>query len=415
MKTTTAFVFLSLALSCASAAYADTFGSDVNMFDIEFVTIGNPGNAADTTGNPNPAGSVDYTYRIGKYEISEDMIDKANASGGLGIPKDVRGPNKPATSVSWNQAARFINWLNTSTGSTPAYKFAIQPGESGYSSNANIQLWTPSDAGYNPSDLYRNSLAKYFLPSDDEWYKAAYYDPIADVYYDYPTGSDTAPTKVASGTTAGTAVWGWSTTADPADITLAGGLSPYGTMAQGGNVWDWEETDFDLVNDSISSTTRPSWGQLVAPRGRHHVDVGPGPQRLAVVKFNDVGFRVAGVVWPNSLFPGDYNSNGIVDAADYTTWRDAMTAGATSLPNDPTPGTVDESDFLYWRGSFRRVVRRRRGCDCLHPRAWCDTATLHWLRWEPLRCTDDTAPDNKNRGLFRVVIPERALPVNRFR
>jgi hypothetical protein len=44
--------------STAESANADTFGSGDNTFDIEFVTIGNPGNAADTTGNPNPAGSV---------------------------------------------------------------------------------------------------------------------------------------------------------------------------------------------------------------------------------------------------------------------------------------------------------------------------------------------------------------------
>jgi hypothetical protein len=111
------------------------------------------------------------------------MIDKANAEGGLGITKNTRGADKPATSVSWNQAARFVNWLNTSSGSTPAYKFAIQPGEAGYIQNTNIELWTISDAGYNPNNLYRNSLARYFLPSVDEWYKAAYYDPISGVYY----------------------------------------------------------------------------------------------------------------------------------------------------------------------------------------------------------------------------------------
>ena len=180
-------------ISFADRAAADTFGSGANTFDIEFVSIGNPGNAADTTGNPNPAGSVPYTYRMGKFEISEQMIDKANALGGLGITKDTRGADKPATSMSWNEAARFVNWLNTSTGSTPAYKFAIQPGEVGYSANANIELWTISDAGYNPNNLYRNSLARYFLPSVDEWYKAAYYDPTSGVYYDYPTGSDSVP------------------------------------------------------------------------------------------------------------------------------------------------------------------------------------------------------------------------------
>jgi hypothetical protein len=49
---------------------------------------------------------------------------------------------------------------------------------------------------------------------------------------------------------------------------------------------------------------------------------------------------------------GDYNGNDEIDAADYTVWRDALTAGATSLTNDPTPGTVDESDFLYWRAHY---------------------------------------------------------------
>jgi probable HAF family extracellular repeat protein len=49
---------------------------------------------------------------------------------------------------------------------------------------------------------------------------------------------------------------------------------------------------------------------------------------------------------------GDYNGNGTIDAADYTVWRDALTAGATSLLNDSTPGTVEESDFLYWRTHF---------------------------------------------------------------
>jgi len=254
MKTTTALAFLSLAFSCATIACADTFGSGANTFDIEFVSIGNHGNAADTTGIPNPAGSVADPYRIGKFEISEQMIAKANALGGLGITKDTRGPDKPATSVSWNEAARFVNWLNTSTGSTPAYKFALQPGEGGYSSNANIQLWDPSDLGYNANNLYRNSLARYFLPSVDEWYKAAYYNPASGIYYDYPTGSDSAPTPVASGTAAGTAVYNGQ--AGPADITLAGGLSPYGTMGQGGNVWEWEETDFDLVNGPDSSSAR---------------------------------------------------------------------------------------------------------------------------------------------------------------
>ena len=49
---------------------------------------------------------------------------------------------------------------------------------------------------------------------------------------------------------------------------------------------------------------------------------------------------------------GDYNGNGVIDAADYTVWRDAVGAGATTLTNDPTPGTVDGNDYLYWKTHF---------------------------------------------------------------
>ena len=90
-----------------------TFGTGGNAFTMEFVTIGNPGNADDTTGNPNPAGSVAYTYQMGKYEVSEIMITKYNVQFGVAnslfITKSNRGADKPATSVSWNEAARFVN------------------------------------------------------------------------------------------------------------------------------------------------------------------------------------------------------------------------------------------------------------------------------------------------------------------
>ena len=148
MKTTRlAFALAAAAglLTVPDRAAADTFGSGDNTFEIEFVTIGDPGNPADTTGDPNPAGSVDYVYSMGKYEVSRDMVEKASAEGGLGLTLDpmdfVTGgprPDMPATGVSWNEAARFMNWLNTSQGFPAAYKFSTQPGEPGYDANANI-------------------------------------------------------------------------------------------------------------------------------------------------------------------------------------------------------------------------------------------------------------------------------------
>ena len=70
-------------------------------------------------------------------------------------------------SRKWSEAARFVNWLSTSQGYDAAYKFTTGGG------NDNIALWTSGDSGYNAANPFRNSNAYYFLPSEDEWYKAA--------------------------------------------------------------------------------------------------------------------------------------------------------------------------------------------------------------------------------------------------
>lgn len=137
-----------LAAFCLSnAAVGDViaFGSGADSFSIDFVTIGSLGNAPDTAANPvGPAGAVSYTYDIGTYEVSADMISKYNSAFGtansLEITQDDRDANKPATDVSWNEAARFVNWLNTSTGGHAAYKF-----ESG-GVNDDVLLWNAADS-----------------------------------------------------------------------------------------------------------------------------------------------------------------------------------------------------------------------------------------------------------------------------
>ena len=226
-----------------------SFGTGANTFTMDFVTIGNPGNLPDTTGTPNLAGAVGYEYGIGKFEVSEDMIEKFNASQSLQITKDTRGPAKPATNVSWNEAARFVNWLNTSTNGFAAYNFT-----SG-GVNDDIALWTASDTlDYDPLNPYRSKRATYVLPSYNEWYKAAYYNPNDSTYYDFANGRNTAPTAVASGTADNTAVYNQTIGQGPADVTQAGGLSPYGVMGLGGNVFESEESSFDLANSSGSSS-----------------------------------------------------------------------------------------------------------------------------------------------------------------
>jgi hypothetical protein len=260
---------LATVASMAAPSFAGTvtFGTGSNQFQMEFVTIGNSGNAADTTGSPNPAGAVGYEYGLGKFEVSRDMIDKYNLNFGNGNSLSItlydlegdgvvggNGANKPATGVSWNEAARFVNWLNVNQGFAKAYKFA-----DGSAVNDNIQLWQSGEAGYDVNNKYRNSLAKYFLPSYNEWYKAAYYDPNKSGgagYWDYATGSDSAPAAVSSGTGTGAngnneAVYG--SQVFPADVNQAGGLSPYGVMGLNGNVTEWHEDSVSLTHGVSSS------------------------------------------------------------------------------------------------------------------------------------------------------------------
>ncbi len=252
MKTNATLVFFAWAFLCAPATQADSFGSGATQFDIEFVEVGEAGNTADSDdGDINRLGiqnlgSVAYGYRIGKFEISEDAITKANALGGLGITQDNRGVNKPATSVNWFEAAKFVNWLNTSRGHQAAYNF---------DSGGNFQLWSTTEAWQlGGENLFRHKDAFYFLPSADEWYKAAYYDPATGLYYDYPTGSDNVPDGIDfEGDTLFDAVFtDGALIADPNDVSDVGVLSPFGTAGQGGNAMEWEETELDLMNDASS-------------------------------------------------------------------------------------------------------------------------------------------------------------------
>jgi formylglycine-generating enzyme required for sulfatase activity len=288
-----------LQASLLLSAYAQTttrgFGNGANQFTMDFVTIGNPNNPADTTGTPNPVGSVAYTYNLGKYEVSRGQIDKANTAGGLGITMyDMssyggNGLLKPATGISYYEAAKYVNWLNTSSGGTAAYKF---------DGSGNFQQWSAGDAGYNANNMFRNSLAKYVIASSNEWYKGAYGN-LNGTWNDYPTGSNSAPTAVAGGTAANTAVYGQSSSTGPADITSAGGLSAYGTMGQGGNVWEWNETAYDGTNNTAGESLELrgcSWingsGGLVASfRGSSD----PTNENI----YN--GFRVASVPEPSAL------------------------------------------------------------------------------------------------------------------
>ena len=175
-------------------ALADMFGSGANQFEIEFVTIsGDAGSANGTNISQYSLGVSDWEtsayqtfrdpgnpYRMGMYEITNSQWNKFTAAYGTvtGSPLSAyqedsfyTGDNVPANYISWYEAAQFVNWLNTSTGHQAAYKFTGTQGTGSYT----FSVWDVTEA-VSETNIYRHKDAKYFLPTENEWVKAAYWN-----------------------------------------------------------------------------------------------------------------------------------------------------------------------------------------------------------------------------------------------
>ena len=279
-------------------AKADTFGSGANAFTIDLTSIGNAGNPDDTVtaddGSDLHFGGVGYAYRIATNAFPQVAIDAVTNLGLAHVTAGAWTGSQPAANISWYQAAALVNWLNTSTGHQPAYQLFYSPGGPFTSPGWNMNLWASAQAWQvGGENLYRNKDAYYFLPSEDEYYKAAYHkNDGTGNFWKYATGSNTLPTAVASGTAPGTAVYN-GVGISPATVEEAGGLSPYGTVGQTGNVYEWMESAYNGSNTSevAARTWRGGdWrenGYSLASTDRF----GWRPDGY----FNNVSFRVASV------------------------------------------------------------------------------------------------------------------------
>ena len=236
-----------------SFATADSFGSGDNQFTIDFVLISgetNPTEAQTTAGGLDGFGIVEYDYRMGVYEITNDQWNKFKAE--LGVP--VTGSpsiaydsgfynwgtgtiDVPTNQVSWYEAAQFVNWLNTSIGQHAAYKFTGTQGTRDYT----FTTWDASEA-WGGTNIYRHQDAYYFLPDEDEWFKAAYWNGT-DIQ-DYPTkpGDILHQGDGTSGT--GWNYWDGEFAIHPQGPWNVGSGSREfnGTFDMVGNNWEWLES-----------------------------------------------------------------------------------------------------------------------------------------------------------------------------
>ncbi|TWT33802.1 hypothetical protein KOR34_36360 [Posidoniimonas corsicana] len=108
-----------------------------------------------------------------------------------------------------------------------------------------------------------------------------------------------------------------------------------GGAAEAVEAISWSQGQLASVADEANPRTR------VALRGDFSA-VGGGPQG----QINDVM-----AVYHRPFIAGDFNDDSVVDAADYTVWRDAH-GHAVVLPGDPTAGGVDQADYLVWRANY---------------------------------------------------------------
>ena len=264
--------------------------------------MGYAGNVADVlTGY----GAVDYTYRIGTHEITLDQFAKAYAASGNTIGSGDEGYwndgirtvglGGPASYVNWNEAARFANWLSSGDANTGVYSFSGG-------------LISGIDRSYRNG----NNMA-YVLPSEDEWYKAAYYKPADDGSYSlYANGSDSVA-SLTYGTSSGWNYYNSGYVNESPDYmweTGFGGQEQNGTYDMMGNVWEWNESAFDGSTNNMTAGRVYRGGSSVGSEYylRSSIRSSAG---LAVDDYS-LGFRVAAIPEPSSVFLFSFGSGGLI-------------------------------------------------------------------------------------------------------
>jgi formylglycine-generating enzyme required for sulfatase activity len=302
-------VFIGLVvLSCLDGASA------LAGITYQMVAVGNAGNAADSTGY----GAVAYEYGIGKYDVTigqytaflnavaaTDTYSLYNSNMGsngniLGIQRTgapggyaysvIGSEDRPITFVSWFDAARFANWMTNGQGGV------------GTTETGAYSLVGGQTSGTAPA---ANPGASFYIPTENEWYKSAYYAQSLNGgsggYYTYATQSNNAPGNQI-GSAANQANYKlngvFSVTQSPNYVSSQNYLTDvgafpnsgsfYGTFDQNGNVFQWN--DLNGVSSSSRGLRGGSWADasylLSSIRGTYAAS----DEDVAV------GFRLAGRV-----------------------------------------------------------------------------------------------------------------------
>jgi len=310
---------------------------------LQWVTVGDPGNAADTNGR----GAVANLFQIMKYEFTNQQyadflnavaktdtyslynplmgtntrggITQSGVSGSFSYTVRSNMGDKPVNYMTWFNAARVANWMVNGQPTT-----GLQ--NTGTTEDGAYTLLTTGSNGQPVSSTKAvpvNPGATYFIPTQDQWYKSAYYSPSyggAGVpgYWAYGTQSDAAPTAV-NATNAGDGTYGgvspvtgnfanfnnaasWNgATGNVTTVGTNGGSSYYGAFDMNGNVTEWNDLNGNgAVNDFLNARGG-SWSTSDSTRlsSAYSYDIAP-----SVANDVTLGFRIAAVPEPSTWVMG---------------------------------------------------------------------------------------------------------------
>ena len=265
----------------------------------EMVTVGNAGNANDTSGY----GAVGYSYQIGKYDVTIGQytaflnavavtdtyslyhslmgtvlnIAGISRTGGSGsYTYSVLGSaNRPITHVSWFDSARFANWM--ANGQPSGAQTSTTTENGAYNVNGATSGNAVAKNATNPNT---GAAPTFFIPNENEWFKAAYYSPNyggvgIPGYYAYATQSNTAPGNVVGSATnqanyalgevfsvtqSATYDGSQNYLTDVGAFTSSGSF--YGTFDQSGNVSQWNDLDGLAPSGSSRGLRGGFWGNF---------------------------------------------------------------------------------------------------------------------------------------------------------
>jgi formylglycine-generating enzyme required for sulfatase activity len=174
----------------------------------------------------------------------------------------------PTNRVSWYEAAQFCNYLTSGDKYSGAYNFDTGGNFLGVDRASSISTYGTT----------------YVIPTENEWYKAAYY--TGSGFSLYANGTNTAPI-------AGTDTNYDSAIGQPWEVGVGNGTEEQnGTFDMMGNVWEWNETQIGSNRGLRGGSYYNSVIEL-SSSGRY--DGGPRGEG------HNIGFRVASVPEPASM------------------------------------------------------------------------------------------------------------------